>query len=1025
MRKRAPLWIWALALAACALLVATSRYSTDMSVFLPSHPDERQRLLVDQIRDGALSRMILIGIDGGTSSERASASQHLAATLRADPAFAGAVNGDAASRERDQALLLEQRYALSPAVTPARFGAEGLHEALGQTIADLSGSAGLMLKALLPRDPTGELLRVLDQASGGNTPGSADGVWASKDGERALLITMTRASGTDTDAQMHALQAVRDAFAAANPRGKLLLRMSGTPVFSVGARAAIKGDIHRLSLIGGLSVFALLLLAYRSPRNVLIGLLPVLTGIVAGIAAVSLGFATVHAITIAFGATLMGEAVDYSIYYLVQTQDPQAWQRRFWPTVRLGVATSICGFAVLLLSSFPGLAQLGVFSVAGLLAAAAATRLVLPALPAAPLPLPHLLRIGKVVESIAALARKLRWVALALALLAVGVVALHRDTLWARGLDGLNPAPMDLQRLDAELRRDAGAPDLQQMAVASAATQEQALALAEQVEARLAPLIANGIITRIDSPAHFLPSSATQQARRAALPAPDVLQERLRAALQGLPLSAERLAPFAQDVERARTAPPLTAQALQGSSMAFAVQTLLLKREQGWSVLMPLQLGEGRKAEQVAAIEQALGGGPVFYLDLGQQATEVFGQYLHQALLLVGGGALAIVALLALALRALKPVLRVIAPLAGAVLLVMATHVLLGVPMTLLHLVGLLLIVAVGSNYTLFFVRGIREVQPGSNARRLALASLALANLATILGFGVLAFSQMPVLHALGATVGPGALLALGLAMAWAAAPLSLPPPLGEGRGGGTQRIANAVPIPAPHAPTLPSPNGGGKRQTWPAQLWRRIRTLWPLKVAGTTAFLFGFFSLYLLILRNPPFAVTTIPPTAIDRWIGFQPNALMIYLSLWVYTALPVLLQPDFRRLARYGWHIGILCALGLAVFALWPTTITLEGNPHAGGGIFAMLLQKVDTTGNACPSLHVATSIFSGLWLHALLRRVGAPAWLRAFNAVWCLAIVYSTLAIKQHLLIDVLAGAAFGAAAGWLSLRKKVER
>jgi len=788
MRARAAVWIWALALIACVLVAVTSRYSTDMSAFLPKQPDARQRLLIDQIRDGALSRMILIGIDGGTSAERAQSSQQLAAALRADPAFDGAVNGDAASRAHDQELLLAERYALSPGVTPARFSAEGLHTALAQTIADLSGSAGLMLKMLLPRDPTGELLRVLDQVSNGQTPNSADGVWASPDGQRALLITMTRASGADTDAQMQALQAVRRAFAAANPGNSLRLRMSGAPVFSVGARAAIKRDIHRLSLLGSLGVFALLLLAYRSPRNVLIGLLPVLSGIAAGIAAVGLGFATVHAVTIGFGATLMGEAVDYSIYYLVQAKDRQAWARRFWPTVRLGVATSLCGFAVLLFSSFPGLAQMGLFSVAGLLTAAAVTRLVLPALPTAPIPLAHLTRIGQIVESAWALARKLRWAAALLAVLALGAVVLHRDTLWARGLEGLNPAPMNLQQLDTELRRDADAPDLQQMVVASAATQEAALALAEQVEAHLSPLLARGLITRIDSPAHFLPSAATQQARRAALPPADLLQARLRTAVQGLPLNADRLAPFVQDVERARHAPPLTAQSLQGTSLAFAVHTLLLKREDGWSALLPLQLGPGPRAAQVAAIEQALpaatfSDGQVFYLDLTQQSTAMFGQYLHQALRLTGLGMLSILLLLAFALRGISRVLRVIAPLAGAVLLVIAAHALLGVPMTLLHLVGLLLIVAVGSNYALFFVKGIHLPQPGEAvadtvARRLALASLALANLATLLGFGILAFSQVPVLHALGATVGPGVLLALWLAMAWSAAPSDASAPL-------------------------------------------------------------------------------------------------------------------------------------------------------------------------------------------------------------------------------------------------------
>ncbi|MDR1968225.1 MAG: MMPL family transporter [Burkholderiaceae bacterium] len=779
MMRRSVVWLWALALAVCALLVATSRYSTDMSVFLPRDPDERQRLLVDQIRDGALSRMILIGIDGGTSAQRADASQRLAGALRTDPAFTGAVNGDAASRERDQALLLGARYVLSPAVTPARFGAEGLHDAIAQTISDLSGSAGLLLKALLPRDPTGELLRVLDQVSGGNTPNGAEGVWASPDGQRALLITMTRAPGTDTDAQEQALGTLRAAFAAANRQGQLTLRMSGSPVFSIDARAAIKSDIHRLSLLGSLGVVTLLLLVYRSLRNVVIGLLPVLSGILAGIAAVSLGFQSVHAITIGFGTTLMGEAVDYSIYYLIQAQDRQAWQQRFWPTVRLGVATSICGFAVLLLSSFPGLAQLGVYSVAGILSAAAVTRLVLPALPTVPVPLARLLRIGQAVDRVRAAARQLRWVAAALALLALGTVVLQRDALWARGLAGLNPAPMHLQQLDAQLRRDAGAPDLQQMVVATAATQQDALALAERVEARLAPLLERGLISRLDSPAHFLPSAATQQARRSALPTAEVLRARLAEAVQGLPLNAERLAPFVQDVEQARNAPPLTATALQGSSFAFAAQTLLLERAHGWSALMPLQLGQAsNNTSAVTAIEQALaaptiGAQDVFYLDLEQQTTRMFGQYLRQALLLVSFGALCIVLLLSLALRRLGSVVRVVLPLAGAVLLVMAAHVLLGVPMTLLHLVGLLLIVAVGSNYTLFFIQGMQERHPAgapATARHLALASLALANLATMLGFGILAFSQVPVLHALGATVGPGALLALWLSMAWSGA---------------------------------------------------------------------------------------------------------------------------------------------------------------------------------------------------------------------------------------------------------------
>ena len=113
-------------------------------------------------------------------------------------------------------------------------------------------------------------------------------------------------------------------------------------------------------------------------------MLPVASGVLTGIAAVSLGFGSVHGITLGFGTTLIGEAVDYAIYYLIQAQALAGgwrhWVAGGWPTVRLGLLTSVCGFAALVFSGFPGLAQLGVFSIAGLVGAALTTRFVLPVL---------------------------------------------------------------------------------------------------------------------------------------------------------------------------------------------------------------------------------------------------------------------------------------------------------------------------------------------------------------------------------------------------------------------------------------------------------------------------------------------------------------------------------------------------------------------------------------------------------------------------------------------------------------------
>ena len=186
-------------------------------------------------------------------------------------------------------------------MTPERFTPEGLRAALQGSIAALGGSAGLALKALLPRDPTGEMSALISQMAGGPLPNSSEGVWASGDGSLALLAALTAAPGADTDAQERALARLQAAFeAAAPPASGVRLLMTGAPVFSVDARRTIRSEVGRLSLAGTLTVFFMMLAFYRSLRNVLIGLLPVATGIAAAIAAVALGFETVHAITIGF-----------------------------------------------------------------------------------------------------------------------------------------------------------------------------------------------------------------------------------------------------------------------------------------------------------------------------------------------------------------------------------------------------------------------------------------------------------------------------------------------------------------------------------------------------------------------------------------------------------------------------------------------------------------------------------------------------------------------------------------------------
>jgi predicted exporter len=764
LRLARPVLLWLLGLFICATLALRAHYTADMSAFLPRSPTPAQQLLVEQLTEGVLSRLLLVGIEGGTPTERADLSRALAKRLEDGGLFVSVRNGDAAVLARDREILFANRYLLSPAVTPERFSTAGLRAAVEASIDLLASPAGLMLKGLLSHDPTGEMMEMIGTLDSGGSPASQNGVWASRDGQRAILMLQTRAAGSDTDAQAAAIARVHADFAGlpkAGPDTRLLL--AGAAVFAVHSRAAIESEAIRLSTISTAAVICLLLLIYRSLTAVALGLLPVVSGALAGIAAVALGFGSVHGLTIGFGTTLIGEAVDYTIYYFVQSDGDDGegrWMERFWPTIRLGVLTSVLGFASLLFSGFPGLAQLGLYSIAGLVSAAAVTRFVLPHLRPASLRIRDIAPLGLAMARFWGQLSRLRLAIPVLAIAATLVLVTHRDQIWSSGLSGLSPVSSADQALDQSLRADLGAPDLRYLVVLKAGDREAALLAAEKAGLRLAALVEEGALGSFESPARFLPSEATQRARQQSLPARDELARRLDAALTGLPLRADKLGAFLDDVDAARHQPLLTRESLRGSTLSLAVDSLLLQRPQGWTVLMPLRAPADDVPLDPARIQAALAGSGALFVDIFGESSHLYQAYLDEAILLSLAGSLAIVLLMAVVLRQPGRLVRVLIPLLATELIVMAGLALTGQRLTLLHLVGMLLIVAVGSNYALFFDRA--DSNPGDDPR--TVASLVLANLATVIGFGALAFSPVPVLKAIGITVGPGAVLTLMLA---------------------------------------------------------------------------------------------------------------------------------------------------------------------------------------------------------------------------------------------------------------------
>ncbi len=208
----------------------------------------------------------------------------------------------------------------------------------------------------------------------------------------------------------------------------------------------------------------------------------------------------------------------------------------------------------------------------------------------------------------------------------------------------------------------------------------------------------------------------------------------------------------------------------------------------------------------------------------------------------------------------------------------------------------------------------------------------------------------------------------------------------------------------------------------WSRQIAAVAFKHWVLKGFGITVFISLFFVAYFYLLKNPAYPITLMPIIGLDRLIGFQPLALPVYLSIWVYVSLPQALLATRRELYVYATAMAATCLAGLTVFYFWPTAVP-PANIDWAQFPDVSFLKSIDATGNACPSLHVATTVISAAWVHHVLRRFGAPWWILIVNWAWCTGIVYSTLATRQHVAVDVLAGLALGVLAAYLSLRQRV--
>ncbi|MDZ4813412.1 MAG: MMPL family transporter, partial [Pseudomonadota bacterium] len=650
--------------------------------------------------------------------------------------------------------LLAYRYLLSPTLDQSALDSAFLRAQLQQRIQDLNSPAAGLLKPWLKRDPTLEVLQLAERWRPAQEPERAFDVWMSPDQRRALLVVETKAAGFDPRGQANAVARIERAFTTSRSTTKQTLIVSGPGAFASMMQRKTAGEASRLGAWATVAMLLLMFIAYRSPRAVLLGVLPMASAALTGMAAVGLWFGSIHGITLAFGFTLIGVAQDYPIHLFSHQHrgiDPHANARALWPTLGTGVASTCIAYLAFLFSGVTGLAQLACFSIAGLAAAALSTRYLMP----------HLLAgfdsgaaesqvLGRCINLIDRIPRPL-WL---LPLIVVGAalaLLLPRAAVFENNLASLTPIPAELLRRDAELREQLAAPDVRHMLVLRDDDVDRLLARSEALIPALQTLVEAKVIQDFDLAARYLPSVATQLRRQAALPDATALQVMLEQATQGLTFRPGIFAAFVEDVQSARSATPLRASDLRGTPLAMRVDSLLLKRGDAYIAMVALS---GVRNTQALATFVAAQGDGLQWLDLKATSEQLVVEYRGRVLVSLAISALLLLIVVSVSLRSPQRVARVLMPMLLSSLLVPALLHLGGVPLSLFHLIALVLAAGLGLDYALFFDHtGSTDAESSDAAQRRTLHGLLVCAASTLMVFALLATASIPVLRAIGVTV--------------------------------------------------------------------------------------------------------------------------------------------------------------------------------------------------------------------------------------------------------------------------------
>lgn len=593
----------------------------------------------------------------------------------------------------------------------------------------------------------------------------------------SVLVTSTlAASAYDGQTQADVRTAVAQAEQSlARTFPDVTLVRTGAVFYAAAARSASEQELHRIGIISTLGIALLMLWVFRSPRFLLLGFLSTGIGIVFALATTMLVFGKLHLLTLVFGASLIGEAVDYSIQYFVghlgsHGQDARRSAREVRPALLVALATSLLGYAILVGVPFPALRQIACFAIAGIGAAFLSVASLLPALltNAPRQPYRTYDRAARWLGRWqAALTRRGAWFCLALIAAAAvpGWLRLTSDD----DIHLLIQRDPDLARQEAFVREAIGIENSTQFFVVKGDSAEQVLQRAETLQHKLELPIAGASLKGVQSVTQFVPSAHQQAEDRARLSQRvSADPQALRATLTDAGFRPEIAAKYVTAFETAPSG-PLTVDAWLAMPWSQPYRHLWLGQVSSAGaprMFAAIVIPTGVTTAQLPALAALADAAPgIRFVDKPASVARLFATYRVDSGWWLAG-ALSLILMLFCLRYGVAAGARVTLPVVCAVGITFAVYGYAGIPLNLFHWLALMLVLGVGANYAVFLREGCARQRADIGG---VWVGVLLSASTTLLSFGLLGTSAMPVLRSFGMT------LALGIVIAVALAPLGMP----------------------------------------------------------------------------------------------------------------------------------------------------------------------------------------------------------------------------------------------------------